>query len=290
MNRQIFTFLLVCVLSLNNLSFSQKLLPFELREFRFDQFYGKQIIDKETHQAVAYVNVGVLHKSLGTVSDENGFFRLRIEDELSTDTLRISHIGYQTLDIPLAVFKETDETQILLERKNTVLNETLLKPNIFKEKVLGNKKERSMMTLAMEGRTLGYEMGILLPIKNRSFLKEFNLPIQRCMMDSIFFRLNFYKQIADNEYENILYEPIYIHQKMTDSIKNILVDLRPYNIVVSENTLVTLENVKLQKEAKLYVYVQFNGKKTYGRSISQDVWGKFPLVTLCMSVKADVEK
>ena len=56
-----------------------------------------QVVDAFTKDPLPFVNIGVLKKELGTVSNEDGFFFLEVPDVYATETLRLSMIGFDTL-------------------------------------------------------------------------------------------------------------------------------------------------------------------------------------------------
>ena len=283
--------LFLLLLAVNFISAQDNLSKLEFTELRFAQLYTKQIIDKETLKPLAYVNVGTVNNFNGAVSDENGFFRLGIIDEYNTDTLRFSYIGYETLNIPVAVFKVMIDEKIALKRKENLI-ESLEKPTRFKEKIIRNKRPLLEAVITL-GNGNGEENGILLPIKKRSFLKEFSMPViyRNNDTDSLIFRLNFYRQTSKTDFVTILNEPIYVCRKLNNGRQNITVDLTPYNIVVAENTLVTVESIKQQKEGYFYMVGKFFfGKKTFRRGISQYDLHKMPTINMCMGVTADVER
>ncbi len=55
-----------------------------------------KVIDKQTGKPVPFANIGVLGKSIGTVSNIHGEFVLKVPSHMSADSLGISFIGYKT--------------------------------------------------------------------------------------------------------------------------------------------------------------------------------------------------
>src|ERR1700749_2374909 len=58
------------------------------------QVFEGTVKDTKTNENLAYVNIGVIGKSNGTVTDDNGHFKLSLTNS-NTDSLRISMIGYE---------------------------------------------------------------------------------------------------------------------------------------------------------------------------------------------------
>ena len=77
-----------------------------------------RIIDAFTKEPLPFVNIGVLKKELGTVSNEDGFFFLEVPDLFAKETLRFSMIGFDERD-----FQVADLEAILLSNNTLVLAE-----------------------------------------------------------------------------------------------------------------------------------------------------------------------
>ncbi len=60
-----------------------------------------QIIDDENRKPLPYSSVSILHKSLGVISNHDGFFVFQLPDNYKNDTLVISHLGYYEKKIPV---------------------------------------------------------------------------------------------------------------------------------------------------------------------------------------------
>ncbi|MEL6194828.1 MAG: carboxypeptidase-like regulatory domain-containing protein [Bacteroidota bacterium] len=60
-----------------------------------------RVLAEDTQNAIAYARLSVGDNKIGTLSNEQGEFMLKIPVNLQNDTLQISHIGYETLCIPL---------------------------------------------------------------------------------------------------------------------------------------------------------------------------------------------
>ncbi|MDR0395247.1 MAG: carboxypeptidase-like regulatory domain-containing protein [Tannerella sp.] len=64
--------------------------------------------DHETGKPVPFVAVGILNSTVGTISNQDGDFQLTLPDSLRQHKMRFSHIGYESMDLELALLK--DET------------------------------------------------------------------------------------------------------------------------------------------------------------------------------------
>ncbi len=61
------------------------------------QNFNGQIFDAKTKESIPFVNIGVINKGIGTISDENGIFLLRLDDKYNDDSLKISMVGYNPI-------------------------------------------------------------------------------------------------------------------------------------------------------------------------------------------------
>lgn len=81
-----------------------------------------KVINKQDKSPVTYANIQVKNKSLGAYSNEQGKFDLNLNIE---DTLLISSIGYEKLEIPFSSIKNTT---IYFQEKSTLLKEIKVFP------------------------------------------------------------------------------------------------------------------------------------------------------------------
>ncbi|MBL6449166.1 carboxypeptidase-like regulatory domain-containing protein [Fulvivirga sp. 29W222] len=86
-----------------------------------------EILDNETGEPVISAHVGVKDGFIGTISNLDGKFVLKLPLAYKEDTLRISHVGYQQYKTPIATVKG-DQVQVRLEPSATMLKEVKVTP------------------------------------------------------------------------------------------------------------------------------------------------------------------
>ncbi|HSI71482.1 MAG TPA: carboxypeptidase-like regulatory domain-containing protein [Gillisia sp.] len=97
-----------------------------------------KVLSLENNTPLPYVNIGIPNKSLGTVSNEDGYFSIKLPKEIrQKDTLVFSYIGYDSKRFALADLKNTSNWEIILEPAENLLQEVVLENKKFKEKRLG---------------------------------------------------------------------------------------------------------------------------------------------------------
>ena len=84
-----------------------------------------QIADKKTGQSLAYANIIYTRMSLGTVSDLNGQFKLRLLNAEVTDSVVISFMGYKT--IYTTVEEALNTSLFKMEPSLTTLEDVVIK-------------------------------------------------------------------------------------------------------------------------------------------------------------------
>lgn len=85
------------------------------------------IKDRKTDKVLQYVNVSVPGTGIGTVSNSEGLFVLKINDSLDAKFIQFSHLGYKTLKVGIDKIRESQ--QIYLVPDPNLLEEIIIYPN-----------------------------------------------------------------------------------------------------------------------------------------------------------------
>ena len=208
------------------------------------------ILNKQNDSPLPYVNIGILNREIGTVSQSDGKFTLELKEELKNDTIRISSIGFKSVEILVKdIIDIKKPLNISLEEKISELNEVVITAKSFKKKTLGNKTKSKFISTGFSYDQLGAEMGVKINIRKNPTLVDafnFNIPYNRLSAKSVF-RLNFYSINKRKPDVNLLTKNIFvtIEPKQTGEIT---VDLKPYDIVLTDDVIVTLEWVETEGE------------------------------------------
>ncbi len=255
----------------------------------FAQTYSGNVLN-EKKEPLEYVNIGVIGKDIGTVSDVNGHYNINVGPEFDNDSIRFSYTGYTPVSIKMADFKNQSHL-ISLKPQVFNLSEVVIKPIRIEEKKFGNNF-KGLFQAGFKDNKQGYEMGILLKIKKRAILHKVSIRVTNCTYDSLCFRLNVYKEVGKKNFVNVLRDPIYVFRKVPKSpfiLSANLFDNKLNDIVVEGNTLVTIEFIKDLGKGRLYLAAGMIGTTSYYRKTSQGIWKKAP-VKLALNVDAEVEK
>lgn len=205
------------------------------------QFISGVVKDAKTNQPLPFVNVGIVGKSVGTVTDAAGAFKLNVGNN-TTDILKVSMIGYQGQAFAVAdLLKNETDYVMSLEPEITALNEVKIQDRKWSTKQLGNFTRSDKVIFNFGGNQLGNEVGTIINIKKSpSRLKRFTAHLlENHLTDSVKVRLNVYTIKNGPPLNNIAPKNIYTTVHRSD--KEINIDLEPYGILVSEDFFVSLE-------------------------------------------------
>jgi hypothetical protein len=107
-----------------------------------------RVLDAEDRTPLAYVNVGIPGKNLGTVTHEDGSFKLQVNTGLATDSLAVSMAGYEKHMIPLKKIPAI----ILLHRRSGGLTEAVVTSAIRPVRIYGNKTTSNLVSVGFPTR------------------------------------------------------------------------------------------------------------------------------------------
>lgn len=244
------------------------------------------ILDSESNEPISYVNIGVIGKKVGTVSRSDGSFTLDIPEQHYSDPIRISIIGYESIEMESNQLEKLlrKDPVIKLAPTATEIEEVVISSSKLKSKEVGNLRYRKTMHASFQSDTLGKEMGILIKIKKRpTIIKEFSFPILN-ELGKVKFRLNIYEMENGKPGRNVLKDNIIIETEVEEGL--VTTDLSQYNITVEDDFLITLEWIEEYEEDKLHFGATIFSKPVWVRSTSQSNWFKVPLIGI--GIKATI--
>ena len=248
-------------------------------------FIEGYVKDKKNNTPVQYVNIGIIGKNIGTVSQNNGFFRMIIEDKYFDDSLRFSILGYKSITVKVYDFlKEFKNNQLIFMEPELVnLKEVIVSAKGLKEAILGNKTESKVMQAGFSSNELGNEVGIVIKIKKKpTYIENFNVSISENKYDTVKFRINIYTLKDGLPYENLLKQSVIVQTTIKKG--KLSIDLRKYNIIVEEDFFAALEWIEDLGKNGLYFSASFSGSSIIARQTSQGTWEKPGPISLGISV------
>ena len=159
-----------------------------------------KVLDKETNLPLAYVSVGVLNKSQGTVADTLGQFAFLIVNENLSDSLQFSIVGYNSLRVAVKDFISNADKPIKLSVNVIQLSDVIVTSSSLRNntEIIGRQGSGKLTQISIHNKTsvdetIGSEMGMLYKTnKQKAVLKDFNFYVSANNFNYIKFRVNIY--------------------------------------------------------------------------------------------------
>jgi uncharacterized protein with FMN-binding domain len=257
-------------------------------------FHG-YVVDADTGNPLAYVSIGVVATSVGTVSNEKGQFNLVFNKTVKgADSVKFSMVGYKDVTYKVSDFRKQfsqGKVRVSMKSEKIVMKEVVIKPHKSKKKFLGNTTRSKMFGMGFGTKDVGAEIGVIIPVKNESaFLESFNFFVSHNSYDSLAFRVKLYKLKNGMPDGHILNDNVII--KIGKITGNISVDLTRYNILVSNDFLACIEWLDRKGPPTgriLNISAGLFGS-TYIKTASQGNWGVKEGVGVGINVEADITK
>jgi len=245
-----------------------------------------RVVDREG-QALEYVNIGIMRENIGTMSFRNGLFELGIPYRVLTDTLIFSHVGFEPVKIPIA---NIDDYQTIEMYSHVYsITEVQITARQPRRRTIGITMHAPLVSMiAKDGNS---EVAIFInPPKFPARVEKLNFHVKgidnSSKADTLYFRINFYAVTDSMPGENIYGQNI-LFKHLTQFGWNEL-DLRPFNIVVTEDFFVSLQWLADldKKPRKLsFGFVWMRPRKMYVRDTSFVPWQKIPGVAPSINVQ-----
>jgi predicted alpha/beta superfamily hydrolase len=257
---------IILILSINNQIFSQT------------QITGK-VIDTNDKSPLAYVNIGIKEKNIGTISKEDGSFSIDIPSEYQSGSLTFSIVGYYESNLSIKDLNSKGNVTIQLKEKPTQLKEVVVTGKKLVEKKYGIKRRGAIhFTDGIFKKDDSFEIGQAIRLGNSlAQITSLNLHINSSRPDSANFRINFYRYDID---ENIPKERIVeksILQRHPVNEGWLKFDLSNYNTLIKGDVLISLEFIPETDVKQIFYEVKLGGSsKSFFRKTSLGQWTRPP--------------
>ena len=227
-----------------------------------------KVVDFLTNEPLVYVNVGVVGQPLGTITDENGVFKLETYGLPVEATIRFSMIGYNAKTYSVENLLDNNEKTIGLESSIFQLPEVVIIPG--KPRIIGETKNVLRGNYSGWGGVehgKGNEIGIKmelgeLPVK----VKSLHMHIFKQSFDTCLLRLHIRNIINELPGDELLTQNIYL--PITKESGWVEIDLSQYQLIFKGDIILSLEWISAKGDDKnKYFSVRSNGKKMPPRPV-----------------------
>ncbi|WET00994.1 carboxypeptidase-like regulatory domain-containing protein [Flavobacterium sp. YJ01] len=271
-------------------------------------FYAQENIisgaikDSKTNSSLEYVNIGIVNKNAGTISNEKGIFKLKLNEKVNqNDTIVFSHIGFESKKIMVNQLK-LEKNLIEMTPSENTLKEVIVTFKKPKDKQFG-RSSKGLGLMHFNFFTtldktvddyLSRERGMEFRIKKDCKVTYFNFNITSNEFKSVKFRLNFYK-VENGLPSKILIEKDIIFEVKDNKLGLFTVDLKPYDIYLDKEmgdiavTIQWIESAKSDEKSKYFSIstAMSATENSFYREKNMSNWSKtgqsltFYLNTLC---------
>ena len=220
-----------------------------------------KVVDSSTSQSLAYVNIGVLGQSRGTITDETGNFAMETNGLSSETVVRFSMIGYLAQTFTVNELSDNEGITVRLVNVPVSLSEVVIKPK--KTRKAGMTKCAPGPTCGWGGEHLGkgWEIGLKIDLGDLSvLLKSLHVRVHKNSFDTCLLRFHVRNIINDLPRDELLTQNIII--PVTKKSGWAEIDLSKHQLVFQGYIFFSLEWIDVKGINKNRLYsVKSNGKK-----------------------------
>ncbi len=106
-----------------------------------------RIFDNENKTVIPYATIGIIEENIGTITNADGFFTLKIPASFSGSNLVVSHMGFMSQKIPIQLLDE-QQVDIYLNRRIISIQEVIIRyidPVSIIEKAMEKRVDNNRM-------------------------------------------------------------------------------------------------------------------------------------------------
>lgn len=201
-----------------------------------------QVFDKATGQPLGYVNIGIKGTTIGTVSDESGYFTLSLLNQPTDAQVRFSIIGYKPKVMPVKELTG-DFHKISLNPERLELEDITVSKSRLRKKEKGNKTTSKRIITGWNKYILGGERGIRIKVGRKPiYVQSLHFHIANNGFEEVLVRVHFRSFREDRPFEHVFNKDILVPVKIESGWVD--VNLEEYNLVIEEDVAVTLQPVE----------------------------------------------
>ncbi len=256
------------------------------------QTISGQIVHSDTKEPLAYVNIGVIGTTHGTVSDLSGKFELALPSTLSnTDSIRFSSISFIAATMTTETAAKQSPMVVQMQPSNINLPEVVVRAPFKHYEKRGNIKinPKNVTNLAINklaNQNLGSEIGRHFKGQKSAYLEQFRFYVAQNNFDTVHFRINIYTVKKGKPDRNLMPENLIITATNRQT-GWIAVDLSRYQIKVEDDFVASAEWVYAGGKGNRLgfpISIPSVGATHFYKYGSQNDWKRFSQMSAAMEV------
>jgi len=240
------------------------------------QFIQGSVLDATSKEPLSFVQIGVVNKNVGVLSDEKGQFKLDSPKIQESDSIIFSYLGYEIRTILLKDLMNSSE--VSLKKQVFSLPKIDVKAEaLTKNRTLGyNKTNSRLLTVGWSvlrkniiDNPVG-ERGIIIKLKGKTALvKNVNFHIADNEFDSVTCRVHLYTIKDGLPDKEITTENIFVQTTKKHGWVKVPID--HLQIIIQEDIIVTIELVKARKKEPIIGEGFLFSSGFFGNVVSREV-------------------
>jgi len=285
------TAVIVCLL------FAGKVIANDLSNTNQQIVISGVVKNQSTNEVLPYVNIGVLGSSIGTVSAPDGSFQLFFTPDSSIQEIQFSHIGFEDKKLIIKELLNKNTTEVILIPSQLTLPSIEISSSKLERQFMGYDKFNTRMNVyfaigKQPNQNLGAAIGKKFKVKKQVVrLDTLGFYIRQNNFDTVRFRINIHP--IENGKPNGFLQNTSIIKEVTNQYKGFVeVDLTPYNLVLNQNFIVSIEWIYSSKKGKylqMPIAMPVVGSTHYYRYGSQNKWKIFRGMSSVIYLKTQIE-
>lgn len=203
-----------------------------------------KVIDSSSAEPLVYASIGVVDSPIGTITDENGNFKIDVNGQSPNAIIRISTISYKPKSFTIEELSNKENT-IKLILDTIHLAEVLVRPS-GKIKVVGSFNNNTTITGGLGGTEhgAGHESGLKIQLGPKPVkLISLHMNVYKQSFDTVILRLHIRRISHRIPSEELLSSNILI--AITKSSGLVDIDLSNYNLVFKGDIALSLEWIRV---------------------------------------------
>ena len=225
------------------------------------QTINGNVVDASTGETLAYVNIGVVGQSRGTITNETGNFALETNGLPFEASVRFSMIGYQAQTFTVKELSYKEDVTIRLVNVPVSLSEVVIKPKRTRKAGMTKCAMGPICGWDVELRGIGSEIGLKIELGEIPVLiKSLHVRVDKNSFDTCLLRLHIRNVVNELPQDELLKQNIIL--PVTKKSGWAEIDLSKHQLVFHGDIILSLEFVDVKGINKnRLVSVRSNGKK-----------------------------
>ena len=203
-----------------------------------------KVIDSSNAEPLVYASIGVVDSPIGTITDENGNFKIDVNGQSPNAIIRISTISYKPKSFTIEELSNKENTIKLIV--DTIHLEAVVVRPSGKIKDVGSFNNNTTIRGGWGGTEYakGYETGLKIQLGTKPVnLKSLHINLYKQSFDTVILRLHIRSISHRMPSEELLSSNILI--AVTKSSGLVDIDLSNYNLVFKGDIALSLEWIRV---------------------------------------------